>query len=135
MLGADPPDVLVAYPVIGRAKLERLMQVASKTNVTVALDSLEAARQLSEAAAQSQIDIGVLAELDAGLGRVGVAPSELVGLVQSISRLPRIRFEGIAFYPGHIKLLDEAGQHAIECLAQLLAGILRDLQHAGFEAR
>src|SRR5205085_2790164 len=26
MLGADPPDLLVAYPVIGRRKLERLMQ-------------------------------------------------------------------------------------------------------------
>src|ERR1700692_2364092 len=28
MLGANPPDLLVAYPVIGRSKLARLMQVA-----------------------------------------------------------------------------------------------------------
>src|SRR5207245_1958882 len=46
MLGADPPDLLVAYPVIGRRKLERLMQVAARTNVTVSLDSVFAAKQL-----------------------------------------------------------------------------------------
>src|SRR5581483_5946065 len=50
MLGADPPDMLIAYPVIGRAKLERLMEVARKTHLTVSLDSMYAARQLSEAA-------------------------------------------------------------------------------------
>ena len=39
MLDAAPADMLVAYPVIGRAKLERLMAVARRTRVTVALDS------------------------------------------------------------------------------------------------
>src|SRR6185295_14415010 len=33
MLGANTPDLLVAYPVIGRNKLARLMQVAKKTRV------------------------------------------------------------------------------------------------------
>src|SRR5215471_13881393 len=28
MLSANPPDLLLAYPVLGHAKLERLMQVA-----------------------------------------------------------------------------------------------------------
>src|SRR5271154_27461 len=50
MLGASTPDLLVAYPVIGHSKLERLMVVARRTRVTVSLDSLFAARQLSEAA-------------------------------------------------------------------------------------
>src|SRR5664280_2660764 len=34
MLGAEPADMLVAYPIIGRAKLERLMEVARRTRVT-----------------------------------------------------------------------------------------------------
>src|SRR6266498_347973 len=50
MVNADTPDLLVAYPVIGQTKLERLMQVAKKTRVTVALDSMLAARHLSDAA-------------------------------------------------------------------------------------
>src|SRR5436305_8613073 len=35
MLGAEPADMLVAYPVIGRSKLERLAEVARRTHVTV----------------------------------------------------------------------------------------------------
>ena len=50
MMGAEPPDLLVAYPIIGRTKLERLTALARKTRITVALDSLFAARQLSDAA-------------------------------------------------------------------------------------
>jgi D-serine deaminase-like pyridoxal phosphate-dependent protein len=136
MLGAEPPDLLVAYPIIGRKKLERLMQVARRTSVTVSLDSLFAARQLAEAAQAVPIEIGVLAEVDVGLGRVGVAPGEaLLDLVRGIDRLPQLRLEGIAFYPGQIKIMDQEGEQALERLAQLLEGIVRDLRGAGFEPR
>ena len=134
MLASGTPDLLIAYPVIGRKKLERLMEVAAKTNVTVALDSALAARQLSDAARESQRQIGVLAEMDAGLGRVGVSPgSDLIELVRGLKRLPWLRFDGIAFYPGHIKSLDEEGLRAIEALGQLIAATVRELKQAGFE--
>src|SRR5438445_10204021 len=73
MLGAEPADLLIAYPIIGHTKMGRLMEVARRTHVTVALDSVFAARQLSEAARAAKVEVGVLAELEAGLGRVGVA--------------------------------------------------------------
>src|SRR5262245_36253478 len=76
MLGAEPADLLVDYPIIGRSKLERLTDVARRTRVTVALDSVFAARQLSDAARAAQVEIGVLAEVDVGLGRVGVSPGQ-----------------------------------------------------------
>ena len=135
MLGAGPADLLVAYPIVGRAKLERLMEVARRTRVTVALDSVFAARQLSDAARAAQLEIGVLAEVDVGLGRVGVAPGEaLLQLAQSISKLPWLRFEGIAFYPGHIKDMDESGQRAWAQLAELLRSILSDFRRVGIDA-
>src|SRR6516165_10220683 len=118
MLGAQPEDMLVAFPVVGRPKLERLMEVARKTRVTVALDSLEAARPLSEAAQAAQVEIGVLAEIDAGLGRVGVAPREALGLAQCIRKLPGLAFRGLAFYPGHVKLMDAEGQAAMQAVGQ-----------------
>ena len=136
MLSAAPDDILVAYPVIGRRKLERLMQVAAHTNVTVSLDSLFAARQLSDAAREVQREIGVLAEVDMGLGRVGVLPgAPLLELAHGIDRLPWLRFEGIAFYPGHIKLLDEEGRKALDQLSNALAAILRDLRQAGLAVK
>jgi D-serine deaminase-like pyridoxal phosphate-dependent protein len=135
MLGANPADLLLAYPIVGRHKLDRLMEVARKAQVTVSLDSLFVARQLSDAARQAQVEIAVLAEVDVGLGRVGVQPPELVALAQSIDRLPWLRFAGIAFYPGHIKSLNEEGLEALDALGKLLSGVVRDLKQAGLAPR
>jgi D-serine deaminase-like pyridoxal phosphate-dependent protein len=131
MLGAEPADLLVAFPVIGRSKLDRLVEVARKTRVTVALDSLFAARQLSEAAREHQVSFGVLAEVDVGLGRVGVTPGdELLQLAHGILRLPRLTFEGITFYPGHIKDNEETGREQLGQLAALVQSMLDDFRRA-----
>lgn len=136
MLRSGTPDLLLAYPVIGPRKLERLLAVARKTKVTVALDSLTAARGLSEAARAAGLEIGVLAEVDVGLGRVGVDPGvELIELVRQIERLPGLSFEGITFYPGHIKKLDDEGMRAIDELAALVSRMLAGLRAAGIEPR
>jgi D-serine deaminase-like pyridoxal phosphate-dependent protein len=136
MLGAKPDDLLVAFPVIGRTKLERLMEVARKTRVTVALDSAVAARQLSEAARTAQVEVGVLAETDVGLGRVGVSPGEqLVALAQCIEKLPGLTLEGITFYPGQVKDLEAQGRAALAQVGELLAGILADFRSAGIAVK
>lgn len=136
MVEASPSELLVAYPIVGRAKLERLMAVARRTRVMVALDSLIAARQLSDAARAVQVEIGVLAEFDAGLGRVGVAPgAALIELAQGIRNLPHLALEGLAFYPGHIKSLDEGGQRALEELAALTRSIGDDFRRAAIEVK
>jgi D-serine deaminase-like pyridoxal phosphate-dependent protein len=136
MLDAAPADLLVAYPVIGRAKLERLMTVARRARVTVALDSMAAAQQLSEAAQAAGVQVGVLAETDVGLGRVGVSPgAELLDLARGIERLASLSFEGIAFYPGHIKDNGAAGREALVALGGLIQSILGDFWRAGIQAR
>lgn len=132
MLVAEPPDLLIAFPVIGHLKLGRLVEVARKTRLTVALDSVFAARQLSDGARAGQVTCGVLAEVDVGLGRTGVnAGEELLALAQSIERLPHLKLEGIAFYPGHIKDAGEEGEEALARLGRLLESITVDFRHAG----
>jgi D-serine deaminase-like pyridoxal phosphate-dependent protein len=135
MLGSGTPDLLVAYPVIGWRKLERLMQVARSVRVTVALDSLAAARQLSDAARQEQTTIGVLAEVDVGLGRVGVTPGEeLIQLIRGVERMPHLSVEGVCFYPGHIRG-GESGRQEIDRLASTVGEMLAGLRRAGIEPR
>lgn len=135
MLHADPPNILVAYPVIGRAKLNRLMAVARRTAVTVSLDSVAAAQQLSEAASAAGVDIGVLAEVDVGLGRIGVPPADLRKLVEPILRLRCVRFEGIAFFPGHILYLDDETPDALRQLSSEVQSIIDDLAALGVDVR
>jgi len=131
MLGAEPADLLVAFPIVGRTKLERLTEVARKTSVTVALDSEAAARDLSEAARAAQVEIGVLAEVDVGLGRVGVAPAAALDLARTILKLPGLRFEGITCYPGHVKSTDAEGLAALRAVGETIGGIVREFERAG----
>jgi D-serine deaminase-like pyridoxal phosphate-dependent protein len=136
MLGAEPQDVLIAYPIIGHTKLARVVELARRTRVTVALDNAFAARQLSDAARAAQVEIGVLAEVDVGLGRVGVPPGEpLVQLAQAMTKMPHLRFEGITFYPGQIKSLDESGLAAMARVSEIMRGVMDDFRTAGIEAK
>jgi hypothetical protein len=78
----------------------------------------------------------VLAETDVGLGRVGVSPgAELLDLARGIERLAGLSFEGIAFYPGHIKDNGEQGREALAALGGLIQSILADFRREGIEVR
>jgi D-serine deaminase-like pyridoxal phosphate-dependent protein len=133
MLESGSPDLLVAYPVIGQRKLDRLMAVAERTQVTVSLDSEVTARELSQAARTAGTTIGVLAEIDVGLGRVGVETGpRLSNLASEISRLPNLCFQGVAFYPGHIKSAGHADT-ALQALSDKLDSAVSELEQQGFE--
>jgi D-serine deaminase-like pyridoxal phosphate-dependent protein len=131
MLQTGTPDLLVAYPVVGAQKVARLVELARRTTLTVSLDSLDVARPISEAARAAGVEIGVLAETDVGLGRVGVPPgSELVEFAKQLTRLPALVWKGIAFYPGHIRDQSDSGRAALESLHLTLADTLVMLRAA-----
>jgi D-serine deaminase-like pyridoxal phosphate-dependent protein len=132
MLNAQPPDLLIAYPLIGSQKLARLMNLPA-VDVTIALDSEQGARDLSQAAATAGRTVGVLAEMDVGLRRVGVPPGPaLLNLVRCIASLPGLEFRGIAFYPGHVKSVDEAGLEALRLVDETVSAAVAEVEAAGF---
>ena len=91
----------------------------------MALDSVEAARELSEIATACQVRYAVLVEVDVGLGRVGVTHGEdLLRFVEFVAGLETLDFDGVAFFPGHIRKLDEKGEMQIQTLARLLQSML-----------
>ena len=98
-------DILVAYPIVGSGKLDRLIALARRGRVRVSTDSAEVALGISEAARQAGVAVRLLAEMDAGLRRCGVqSPEDLVALAQHMTRLPHIEFLGFLFFPGQIRL-------------------------------
>jgi D-serine deaminase-like pyridoxal phosphate-dependent protein len=134
MMACEPPDLLVAYPVLGAPKVERLVELARRTQVTVSLDSAEAARPIAAAARAAGVEIGVLAEMDAGLRRVGVPPGEpVLDLVLELLKLEGLRWRGIAFYPGHIKALDETGRAQLGSLREALWSTVSLLEGRGLK--
>lgn len=93
-------DILVANQVVTQAKIRRLCALAGSNNITVAVDDPGNVAALSEAATASGINIGVLVELDVGLGRCGVAPGgNALTLARTVSQAPGIRFDGLMAIP------------------------------------
>jgi D-serine deaminase-like pyridoxal phosphate-dependent protein len=132
MLRATPRDLLVAYPVMGETKLQRLMDVARQTELTVAIDSAEVAQGLSDAASRAGVMVGVLVEADVGLGRVGVPDAaRLVALAKQVDEMPGLVLKGFNFYPGHVKALDAEGLAKFRALNGVLAETIELWRQAG----
>lgn len=117
LMSAISSDILVAYPPVGRARVERLMRLPDGVRLTVALDSAEAIESVTSAARAAGRKVGVYVELDFGMRRVGVATAdEAVRLARLVEKETLLDFRGIAFYPGHVR--GHVGQQAA-ALAEL----------------
>ena len=102
------------------------------TNVTIALDSLEVARPLSEIAEAAKVRFGVLVEVDVGLARVGVTPSQALDLTRAVSVLPGLDWQGLTFYPGHIK---DQNAEKLADLSRTIEGLVSEFRAAGIGLR
>lgn len=96
-------DFLVAYPVVDGARTQRLAVLARGSTVRVAIDTHAAIEAVSAAARSAGAMIGVLVDLDVGMGRTGVPTAEaLATLAQAAAAAPGLRLDGVFCYPGHI---------------------------------
>ena len=93
--------LLVHYPVVGAAKVERIVALAERVPVTVAVDSFEAAEPLALALIASGGRAEALIEIDVGLRRTGVEPAAAGRLAAAIGDLGGgLEVAGISCYPG-----------------------------------
>ena len=131
MAEAGIDNLLMAYPVYGPPKLERLTALARKgTHITIALDDAETLAPLAEAANRAGTTFDVLAELNVGMDRCGLGSNaHILSLAQAIDRTPGVRFAGLNLYPGHVwshpqqqqeqlRLADEKATAAIDLLKE-----------------
>lgn len=97
-------DIFIANQVVGAQKLVRLVALARRCRVSVAVDDAENVRQLSAAAAAARVIIRVLVEVDVGMGRCGVQSSEAaVALARKVTAAPALVFAGLQAYEGHLQ--------------------------------
>ncbi|TDD96430.1 alanine racemase [Actinomadura rubrisoli] len=99
---AGVPDLLWAHQPIGPAKVGFAVQANTKSTVTVALDSVEAATPLASAASAAGVRVPYLIEVDTGLGRAGVAPDRTPALAAALARLPGLELRGVFTHEGHL---------------------------------
>lgn len=125
-------DLLLAYPPVGARKVERIVDLPSHVDLKVALDSEEALLPLADAARERERVVGILVEFDAGLGRVGVIdPESALELARTAETLDGVRFDGLLFYPGHIRVPAKDQGPMLADLAERMSKFIDRLSEAG----
>ncbi len=102
MVEAGIDDVLVAYPIVGERKLERLRALAEKARVCVTTDSVEVAEGIGRVGRDLGRDVPLLIEVDTGLHRLGRPPgTPSVELVKELTGVKGVEVLGLLTHAGH----------------------------------
>jgi D-serine deaminase-like pyridoxal phosphate-dependent protein len=127
-------DLLLAHPPVG-PKVERILRLPESVRLTVALDSPDLAATLAEAASGAGRTVGVLIEIDVGMGRVGLPhPDDVVSLARQLRSLEKgggLEWRGILFYPGHIRVAASEQAPLLADVSKRLGRVLVALGQAG----
>ncbi|UCE83875.1 MAG: D-TA family PLP-dependent enzyme [Deltaproteobacteria bacterium] len=103
MAEAGIDDIFIANQVVTEEKINRLAALAKKVQLSVGMDSIAAARRVSDIFAAAGLEIDYLIEIDSGLNRCGVSPGrDAVEFYQAINALPSLRFKGIFTHAGQV---------------------------------
>jgi D-serine deaminase-like pyridoxal phosphate-dependent protein len=102
MADAGLDDILIAFPIVGDGKLERLRALIERVAVRVSLDSVEVAEGIGRLGTDRGTDVPVLVEVDTGLHRLGrPAGAPSAELAISIDRVPGVEVVGLLTHAGH----------------------------------
>jgi D-serine deaminase-like pyridoxal phosphate-dependent protein len=128
-------DLLIANEVVGEAKIQSLTRSAQAVSVTVAVDDANNAEAIGTAALRAECTVGVLIDVDVGMGRCGVRTQEEARvLAEQISRLPGLQLRGVMGYEGQCVLEPDRtirASKAAQAMEQLI-GFREALASAGF---
>lgn len=89
-------DIFIAYPMIGTFRIRRAVSLAKKIKrLILAIDSLEGAKALDEAASDKDMVLEVRLEIDTGAGRTGVPMDRAVELALAVKEMKHLNLTGI----------------------------------------
>lgn len=100
MVAGGVEDILIPFNIVGAQKVERLLRLARRATMTVAVDSVDTAQGISEGASKYGGTVHVWIEMDTGGKRCGVqSPQAARDVARQIVELPGIDLQGVMTYP------------------------------------
>ena len=101
-------NILISSEIVGAGKIGRLVALARISRLTIVVDDISNATDISDAASNAGLRIATLVELNVGQTRCGVEPGrEGVALAKAVEALPGLRFDGFQGYEGHLQHVDD----------------------------
>jgi D-serine deaminase-like pyridoxal phosphate-dependent protein len=94
-------DVLISNEVIGISKLRRFAELAKRSTMSICIDSREGVEQLAQVSRESGALFSCLVDVDVGMHRCGVEPSQ-AGKLASFAASMGLDIRGMMGYEGHV---------------------------------
>jgi D-serine deaminase-like pyridoxal phosphate-dependent protein len=102
MAAAGITNIFISHEIIGDSKVERLINLAKRNQISTSVDSIEGARGLAAAARKHGLKLDVLIHVDTGNKRTGVLPGKpVLDLAREVAELSSLRLKGIWTHEGH----------------------------------
>lgn len=106
---AEVSDILIAYPVVGAAKISRLLTLMERARMIVAMDNRLVGEAIGRVLARQDRTIDVYVEVNTGGDRAGaLVGDEAVALALDLARISGLRVVGIMTHEGHANSAEPA---------------------------
>lgn len=136
MAGGGADDIFIAYPMVGGFRIRRAAALAREIKrLILAVDSLEGAKALDEAARREQITFEVRLEIDTGAGRTGIPIPQAAALAKEISAMQNLRLTGIFTFKSLVYRGEPTCDNALaaEEEGEMMRGAAKAIRDAGVE--
>jgi D-serine deaminase-like pyridoxal phosphate-dependent protein len=100
-MGID--DLVLTAPPVGDWRLDRLLALARRVRIRVAVDDTQVVAALDDAGRRAGVHIGYLWEIDCGVGRFGTPPGATTAdqIARSVGTARHASFDGLLTFGGH----------------------------------
>ena len=96
-------DLLIAYPPVGKQRIEKLIALASKKALLLSVDSPAQVVALGDAVGNVDFKIKLLIEIDTGARRCGInSVGQAQQIVDAVAKYPSLILKGAMLYNGHL---------------------------------
>jgi D-serine deaminase-like pyridoxal phosphate-dependent protein len=113
LFDAGLDDILLANQIVFTSQIERLALAAGRGRIAVLVDDMANLREIAAAARRADSEVGVLLEVDTGMGRCGTRQAEqTVRLAELAAGEDGIRFAGVSGYEGHVSPIEDQDERA-----------------------
>ena len=117
---AGIPSLLITSPVVTERGLARLMALNARLPDLMAVcDNAGVAARLAAAATAAGKPLRLLVDIDPGLGRTGIAPSDAAALVRCVAQSDGLEYAGLQCYAGQVQHIESANERRDASLSAL----------------
>jgi len=118
-------DILIANQIVGQPKVKRLMALAKRARMIVAVDNAANVAELAETASAADVTLRALVEIDVGMGRCGVRRIEdAVALARQVHEAAHLELAGVTGWEGHAIFIEDRDTRTstdLDAMAKLIA--------------